>query len=181
MKEIYNGFIITFDEKEEVWFTDVNEEGKQNEYKSSDTRVQDPSLKKLKEKLDLIKRKKFERRPVLVRTSRYRHGGGNDKKYEPGFCEATMTSVSPNGTVWVVKKGEKHPEKFHISLYSTLDQGLIDVYEDNKENRAIIAEIEAAGEAEWRAEVAEKKARERLKGISGRKLYKAVYGKDLRD
>lgn len=179
-KQDYNGFEVGFNTDSEMWYALVDEEGKQAKYNSPDTLTEDASLKKLKERLDLIKRKKFERRPVLILNNRYRHGGGEDKKYESQYAEGTMTSVSPNGTVWVVKKGEKSPEKHHISNYSTLDKGTLDsVYEDTPKNRAIIAEIETAGKAEWEAEVAQKKSKEKLKGIGGKKLYKEIYGKDL--
>jgi len=181
-ENIYNGFNIRFDEKEEVWYALVSEDGTESDVSSPDTRVQDASLKKLKERLDLIKRKKFERRKVLIQVShRYRYGGGRDEKYDLQFTEGVMTSVSPNGTVWVVPKGEKHPEKFRIHVYSSDDIGQIDVYEDTPENRAIIAQIEKAGEAEWRAEVEQNKARKKLKGISGSKLYKEIYGKNIKD
>lgn len=181
-EQLYNGFKIEFDDEEEVWYTLIDEEGKPTNINSRDTRTQDTSLKKLKEKLDLLKRKKFERRPVLIVASRnYRYGHGEDKKYERQYTEGTMTSVSPSGIVFVVPKGEKHAERYNISVnrYSDDDPSTISVYEDNAKNRKIIEEIEAAGEAEWMAEVAMEKARKKLVGISGQKLYKEIYGKTL--
>lgn len=179
-KQVYNGFGVFFDEKHEVWFAHVGEDGKDAGVRSDDTRLEDASLKKLKERLDIIKRRKFERRPVLVRKGgRYRYGGGRDEKYEPQYEEGTMTSVSPSGVVYVVPKGDKHPDKYRIHTYGANDKGEIEVYEDTPENRATIAEIEKQGEAEWRAEVAQKEAEARLKKVGGRKLYKDVYGKDL--
>lgn len=178
-EEIYNGFKISFDEKKEVWYANISEDGSDANLSSPETRNEDSSLKKLKEKLDLIKRRKFARRNVLIRApGRYRRGGGMDDKYTPEYIEGTMTSVGPNGYVYVVPKGSKHPEKFRIGNASW-DNGEIDVYDDTPDNRALIAEIEEAGRAEWKAEIAQNKGRERLKKMQGKKLYKEVYGKDL--
>ena len=172
-KQTYNGFEIRFDEESETWCTDVDEKGKQSEYMSSDRRIENQSLKKLKEALDLLKRSKFERKAVFVRTDRYRIGRGEDKKYEPQYTEATLTSIAPNGNAYVVKKGEKHADK------TSLKYGESGIILDTPENRKLIEQIEKEGENEWRAEVAQERLRNKLKQLDGKKAYKEVYGKEI--
>ena len=171
--ETYNGFPIRFDSKKEVWYALVNEDSKPAEYDSIDNRIENASLKKLKELLDLIRRKKFSRIPVFVRARTYRKGGGDDKKYEPQYTEATLTSISPNGNAYTVIKGEKHGDKTNIRWHST------SIILDTPENRKIIKEIDEAGRKEWEAEVEQKSLRGKLKFLDGKKVYKEIYGKEL--
>ena len=174
-KQIYNGFEIKFDETHEVWYTHVDENGKQPEYTSSDNKLENVSLKKLKEILDKLKKSKFERMKVFVRADNYRYGGGNDKKYSPQYTEATLTSVAPNGNAYVVKKGEKHGDKFNLKY-----RGSEGIFLDTPENIKIITEIDIEGEKEWKAEVLQKKLKEKLKMIDGHKVYEGIYGKELK-
>lgn len=171
-QEIYNEFTIKFDEKMEYWYACVSEDGKDDPINCGDNVVRHASLKTLKEMLDKIKRRKFERTPVFVRADYYRLGGGRDEKYMPHWTEATMTSVSPNGNIFVVKKGEKHAKK----MYARYGTG---IYHDTPENRVLIEEYEKNGEMEWRAERQQRIIGEKMKQVDGEKLYKQVYGKDM--
>lgn len=165
-KEIYNGFEIFFDKEKEEWFTQIKNDGGEWD------RIGNVSLKKLKESLDVMKRSKFERIPCFVSTKHYRYGGGRDEKYLPHYCEATITSVSPNGNAWVVRKGEKHSEKHGLRWSS-------DIIMDTPENRKLIKEFEEQAEIEFNAEKKQNKIREKLQKVDGAKLYKSVYSKDI--
>lgn len=170
-KEIYNGFKIRFDEKKEVWYTNIDQKGKQSEYDSADERLENVSLKNLKEMLDKVKRSKFERMPVFV--SSHRYGMGIEENYSPQYVEATLTSIAPNGNAYTVKKGEKYGEK------TSLEYSSRSIILDTPANRAIIFNIEKAGMKEWKAEEEQKNLKEKLKYINGKKVYKEVYGKEL--
>lgn len=167
MEEIYNGFTIRFNKYDDQWETTIKDGEKNNET------VTDKSLKKLKEFLDRLKRSKFERVTVFIRTDSYRYGGGFDEKFEPFYTEAVMTSVSPTGQAFIVPKGEKSAKKFSLSYRDT------SIIEDTPANRALIAEYETSAKIEWEQEHIQKKIEAKLKTVNGQKLYKSVYGKDL--
>lgn len=171
-KEIYNGFEIKFDKRDEVWYTDVGEDGKQAQYSSPDTRVQNASLKKVKELLDGLKRGRFERKNVFVTNDSYRYNSQKEK-FVPKYTQAVITSVSPNGNAFIVKKGEKHASKYRLH-YS--DSELII---DNPENRSTILKIEDQRKAIFNAKKEEEKLKKQLKCFNGKQLYKEVYNKDL--
>ena len=169
-QQTYNGFEISFEEKGELWVAVVDLDNGEKE------RVTDSSLKVLKTKLDLFKKKKFERMPVFVRaTGRYRMGGGQDKAYEPQYTEAMVTSVSPDGNIYTVAKGKKTGEKHHISQWAS--RGTIVL--DTPENRKMIAEIEKAGQAEWEAEKTQAELVAKLEYLNDKELYKQVYSKEF--
>ncbi len=178
MKEklIYNGLNISFDEDKEYWYTNIDPiTGKQAEYRSvGENEIHNTSLKELKKMLDVMKRKKFERIPVFISAGNYRYGGGDDPRYLPQYAEGVLTSISPNGNAFVVKKGSKHGEKFFLGRYNSES-----IILDTPENRKVIAEIEAAGKKEWEAEKSKKELRKKLKFIDGKKVYKDIYGKEL--
>lgn len=174
-KETYNSFEIQFDEKREVWFAHVWEEGDKGN--SSENRVENASLKKLKELLDKAKRRKFERMAIFVRTNRYRLGGGRDKSYESQFEEAMLTSIAPGGNMFFVRKGSKHSEKTYISSY--YNSRSTELVLDTPANRKVIADIETAGRIEWEAEIKQEKLRDDLLYVDGQKLYEQVYSKKL--
>tara|TARA_R110000851_G_scaffold323403_1_gene490067 strand:- start:456 stop:974 length:519 start_codon:yes stop_codon:yes gene_type:complete len=165
----HNGYEISFEEKNEVWKTKIKLENDIEE------NLEDASLKGLKKKIDLFCKKKFERMPVFVRTKVYRMGGGRDKSYLRQYTEATITSVSPDGNIYTVVKGEKHSAKNSISRYNS--QSVIVL--DTVVNRELIEKIEAAGKAEWKAKVEQNKLIELLNRLDEAKLYRSVYGKDL--
>lgn len=171
--ETYAGFEIRFDEKNEVWFANVDSDGKPAKIDSQDGRIQHASLKKVKELIDLARRSKFKRMPVFVRSGNYRRGGGQDEKYLPEYSEATLTSVSPGGNAYVVKKGEKHADKTWLRYG---DSGII---LDTPENRKLIAEFEMQGEIEWRAEREQERIKAKMKQLDGPKTFEAIYGKTL--
>lgn len=172
MKETYNGFDIYFDRNTEEWYTLIDQDGKPWIVGGvGQDRVIDSSLKKLKEKLDVLRRSKFQRRVVFVRVGRYRHGGGEDKEYFPQYTEATLTSVAPNGNAYYVVKGSKHAEKENLRWGSK-------IVIDTPANRKLIEEIEAAGRKEWEAEVVQKKASAKLTTYN-EDLYEEIYGKKI--
>lgn len=173
-EEIYNGFKIRFDVKTEVWYTCVDENGKPYQYDSDEKRVWDSSLKKLKEKLDLMCKSKFERMKVFVRAGHYRLGGGRDEEYLPEYTEATLTSVAPNGNAYIVKKGEKHSEKYHLGGFRNNS-----IIQDTPENRKIIAAFEKQGEIGWNADREQARLKENLEMVDGEKLFKSIYKKDI--
>ncbi len=99
-----------------------------------DTRTELQGLKDRRGSLDKSRRNEFKRMPCFVRSGHYRQGGGRDEKYLPYYTEATITSVSPNGNAYVVRKGEKHGEKHNIRWNS-------DIILDTPANRKLIVDF----------------------------------------
>lgn len=103
---------INFDETAEVWFVNFPD----------GRRVEDLSLKKLKSFVDQDLKGKFERIPVWVPGVYY----SDEKEYE----EAEITSVSPSGDVFFVRKGKNHAEKGN------------NFFDKTEENAVLISKIE---------------------------------------
>lgn len=164
MEKITHGkFQISYDEEKEVFYTHVETEGSQE-------RVERPSLKKLKDHLDKLDRKKFERIAVFVKTHSYSYRSGDERKYTPQYEEATITSISPAGRIYFVRKGKKNAEQ---AGYWRDDMIL-----DTDANRKIIAEIEEQGAIEFNANKSQDSMRKKLKAVDNKKLFEQVYGRE---
>lgn len=141
----YHGTKITFDEKREEW--KIVKDGKEQRHKS---------LQIVKNYIDRANKKAFKRVPVFVQKGSYFSSAGYD--------EAEITSVGVDGTVFVVKKGEKHAS--HCGT----------AYKHNAANAKKVAEIDRLQKIKDDAEEALREAKNSLERVDFDALRKQALG-----
>lgn len=143
----YHGKQIKFDEKKEEWF--VNFEGKLQYHKS---------LQIIKNYIDRLNKKAFDRVPVFV--SKRRSYYNREEEYE----KAVITSVGVDGTIYIVREGQKNAEHCYCA------------YVQNEKNEALIKEIAVAYQEKKDAEKKYEVARKKLEEIDFNGLKKKALG-----
>lgn len=99
----YHGHTITFDEEKEKWYIVVD--GRRQEHSS---------FKIVQNYVDRLNKKAFKRIPVFIEIGyRWNRNGGQ------GWTKGVITSVGVDGTVFVVKEGEKHAEHCGVAYEQT--------------------------------------------------------------
>ena len=145
----YHGEQITFDEDREEWKVVINFKGQYHK-----------SLQVIKNYIDRRNKKKFDRVLVFIeeRTSYFAR--------QRGFIKAVITSVGVDGTVFVVREGQKNAE--HCGT----------AYSRNKENVSLIKKIGIAQRKKESAEKEYRELRESLEAVDFNALRKKALGEE---
>lgn len=93
IEQEYHGQTIQFDEGSERWF--IYHEGKQQS---------NASIKIIKNFIDRLNKKAFDRIPIYVEQERSYY---SRNEIVQGYEEATITSIGIDGTVFIVRNGQK--------------------------------------------------------------------------
>lgn len=147
---------MVFDEGREVWWVMID--GKKQEH---------ASIKIVKAFIDRHNKNDFERIPIFMRDT----GGGYysyNRKDGPDYVKAVITSIGIDGTVFVVKEGEKHAEHMRYDLYV-----------QNAKNEKLIAELEEITVQKKALDKKYQEKKEQLVEVDIEKLRKQVLGEKI--
>jgi hypothetical protein len=122
MEQEYRGHKIRFNERKEVWECRVKvPQG--DDY----TDISDASLATVKKFVDKILKKSFKRVRVFAEKP---HSWSYQKDTRPKFITAEITSISPDGDIFIVYQGEKTARKVRCQIW-----------EDTPANAKLVAKI----------------------------------------
>jgi len=145
----YHGHQIRFDQEKEDWYIVSN--FKEQHHKS---------LQAIKNFIDRMNKKEFERVPVFVPKSTGYFSHSRGQSYE----DATITSVGIDGTIFIVREGKKSAEHCRIA------------YIKNAKNKALIYNIGLAYHAKEKAEKEYDALRAKLEVVDYEALIKKALG-----
>lgn len=142
----YRGTKLYFDEKDEKWY-----------YLDAGERIESKSIAELKRWIDKKLKGDFERIPVLCHQSRW--GGERDE-----IVKGEITSVSPDGDVWLKRGAKDHAQKCRETVYAYTEKNL-----------AIFAEFKAEKKKQQEAEDRADKLLASMEEVNTDELRKKYY------
>lgn len=151
MEQDYRGHKIRFNEKKEVWEARVKVPQGDNY-----TDVSDPSLATVKKFIDKILKKSFKRVKVFAERP---HSWSYQKDTRPPYITAEITSISPDGEIFIVYQGEKTAHKARCTVWA-----------DTPANAKLVSELNALEKQKEDIETSIDKKESQLKQVDTKKM-----------